>query len=131
MLKLIEKNISLGENVLYVKGKNVKNSLTNQLKNNINITCLEVYENKKTIVKAEEKQQIINDTKSAAGIFFTCASNVERFFEIISPQIYTKTLSDKKIISIGEKCSTALKNLGLTNYIQSEDASYENMAYKI
>lgn len=131
LLKLIDKNISIGENVLYVKGKNVKNSLTNQLKNNINITCLEVYENKKTIIKTEEKQQIINDTRSAAGIFFTCASNVERFFEIISPQIYTKTLSDKKIISIGEKCSAALKNLGLTNYIQSEDSSYESMADKI
>lgn len=132
LLKLIElKNISLGESILYIKGKNVKNSLSGQLQNTMNITCLEVYENKKTIIGDDEKQRIIKETKSAAGILFTCGSNAERFFEIITPQLYMQTLSDKRIISIGEKCSTVLKALGLTNYIQAETATYEGMADKI
>ena len=129
--RLIEKDVSLWENILYIKGRNVENSLTDGLKGHVSLTCLEVYENKKVIMEDDEKQSIINDTKDAAGILFTCASNVERFFEIIETQISNQFLSEKKIISIGEKCSKALEKCGVTNYVQSEEASYESMAENI
>lgn len=139
LLKLIKENMSfgdvgdgdLGEKILYIKGKNVKNSLTEQLKSHVSLTCLEVYENKKAIIEAEEKQHIMEETKEAAGILFTCASNVERFFEIIGDEADKRAFAGRKIISIGEKCSSALKNIGITNYVQAEEASYESMADEI
>ena len=126
LLRLIEKNVSYGENILYIKGKNVKNALTANLPN---LTYLEVYENKKTIISPQKKQQITAETKSAAGIMFTCASNAERFLELIEEPAHL--LKDKKIISIGESCSEALEKHFITNYTQSKSASYESMAENI
>lgn len=134
LLRLIEEKIylgELGENILYIKGKNVKNSLTEELKKHAVLTCMDVYENKNIIIEPQERQQIIKEAKEADGILFTCASNVERFLDIMGAKEGRDILSDKKVISIGEKCSKALRRAGIKNYIQSQEASYESMAEKI
>lgn len=131
LAEIIRKKCSDSTNILYVKGKNVKNSIIDSLREVGNITCLEVYENKKTEFDAEERQQVINITREAAGILFTCASNVERFFDIFRAEEVLPELSHKRIISIGKKCSEALDKEGITNYIQAEKSDYEGIVEAI
>ena len=127
LTEMLEKQNFDKTDILYVKGKNIKNCITENLSDGGRITYLEVYENKKTYIDEEEKHKIIKETKEAEGILFTCASNVERFFDILNTEGNVPDLSGKKIISIGKKCSKALENAGITNYIQAEVADYEGI----
>lgn len=138
VIDFIKENRLKKINILYVKGKNVQNSITSRLKEWGKITEVEVYENKKIDINTEERQKIIKDTKEAEGILFTCASNVERFFDIFNnmeEDVMKKNITEenvpdfsrKKIISIGNKCSKALEDAGITNYIQAGEADYEGI----
>lgn len=138
IIDFIKENSLKKINILYVKGKNVQNSITLRLKEWGKITEVEVYENKKIDINTEERQKIIKDTKEAEGILFTCSSNVERFFDIFNnmeEDVMKKNITEenvpdfsrKKIISIGKKCSKALEDAGITNYIQAGEADYEGI----
>ena len=57
---------------------------------------------------------------------FTSASNVERFFDMLSENTYVETA-----YSIGEKTTAALKQYNVRKILQADDSSYEAIVDKI
>ena len=130
ILELVKTTYNENAGIIYVNSLGVKNSITEKLSKNYKLTCLPVYENKAVHVSEEERNKLIYDIKEAAGIMFTCASNVERFMDILGDD-YSDLLNGKKIISIGNKCSSALIKYGITEISQADKASYEAMVLKV
>ena len=83
-----------------------------------------MYENKKVIFDVHLQ---IKDIKS---ISFTCASSVRRFFDQIGEE-KQQWIENIPCISIGEKTTKQLREIGVRHILESKDTTYVSMFYKI
>ncbi|MDY5576937.1 MAG: hydroxymethylbilane synthase [Lachnospiraceae bacterium] len=103
--------------------ENAGRSLKKQLGGICHLEELFVYENEPVEIQQEELVKCTGDT----AVLFTCASNADRVLHAWDGKIP----EHMKIVSIGKKCTERLRELGVAQVWQSEQATYESMVKKI
>lgn len=104
-----------GATVFYPSAVKNSGSIEKAFKESCNLVILPVYENKEVPFSCEKKDY--------DGIFVTCASSAERFF-----QAYTLDQTIPKVYSIGPKTTERLKKLGIRDVAEAREPSYEALA---
>ena len=118
--------IKKGMTLLYPKAKNIDNNLKLDLEELCHFIEVDVYEN----IKADSINLDINTLDGFDNVLFTCASSAERTLYSIK-SVPEKWKEKNVVISIGPKCSLAIEKLGITNYLQSDESTYESMIDKV
>lgn len=101
------------DTVCYIKGTMADDTLQAELTGMCHFTHLDVYDN--SAVDFESPKEEFD------GVLFTSASSAERFLKEFDPK------QSNRYYSIGPKCSKALQNLGIKNYIEAEKSDYEGL----
>ena len=68
--------------------------------------------------------------KDIRSVSFTCASSARRFFDQIGEE-KQQWIENILCISIGEKTTKQLREIGVRHILESKDTTYVSMFYKI
>lgn len=71
--------------------------------------------------QTELSQNELEQITGCDGVFFTSASNVERTIQTVGTGL------PKRIYSIGKACSEKLRSMGITEYVEAAEPSYESL----
>ena len=71
--------------------------------------------------QTEWSQDELEQITGCDGVFFTSASNVERTIQMVGTGL------PKRIYSIGKACSEKLRSMGITDYVEAAEPSYESL----
>ena len=83
-----------------------------------------MYENNRKILSE------IPEMKDIRSVSFTCASSARRFFDQIGEE-KQQWIENILCISIGEKTTKQLREIGVRHILESKDTTYVSMFYKI
>ena len=126
LIEELKKILKDTDDVLLVKAKNEEHDIIKALEKVCQITEIYGYENEQ--IQIEIKTEELNQTDY---VFFTCASSVKRICDLLDETIRKSWSKEKKIISIGPKCSQMLKEYGITEFVEAKENSYEGMINEI
>lgn len=101
-----------------------ENLVLQKLKEHCEVKEITLYKNQKCEPMLFDEKELIHYDM----LVFNCSSSVVYMMENITD---IKTLSNIKIISIGETTSNTLRKYGITNFNQAQDATYEEVKNKI
>lgn len=106
----------------YPTAKNAGDELVDALLSVCDCGRLNVYENVDCGAEITEEELLDYD-----GIFFTCASSAERLFAGKTKEFLAHLAKEKKIYSIGPKCSSALLTRGAFPLVEANPHTYEGL----
>lgn len=110
--------------VWYCKGISGGEKLKKALTPICQITEKVMYENNRKILSE------IPEMKDIRSVSFTCASSARRFFDQIGEE-KQQWIENIPCISIGEKTTKQLREIGVRHILESKDTTYVSMFYKI
>lgn len=123
---LLEKVVKT-DMVWYPKAVNADDTIGRKLRGSCDFTEILVYENR-SIEHITIDQEFVNIYD---GVFFTCESSVKRVIELLNGVIPDRWKESGTVISIGPKCSAALKNYGINHFVQADQMTYDAMVEKV
>ncbi|MGN0343208.1 MAG: hydroxymethylbilane synthase [Roseburia sp.] len=128
--KSLSQQAATGDNLLYCKAANASEQFPGQLMERCQIHVANVYENlpvanMKANFSLEKK---ICGIQGYSGIFFTCASGVQRFAEALDEEEREQWRRKICCYSIGPKTTEILQQQGVENIVEAAEASYEALA---
>ena len=115
----MKNQISTQTNVCIFSAKEASNDLERELQRVCHVKKIDAYEN---INISEPCQSVKHAESSIVEAVFTSASNVERFFQMLSEEITVE-----RAYSIGKKTTEALKKKNVMNIYESEESTYESV----
>lgn len=123
----LAKTLKGTETIWYLKAANADDGLkkyfTEKVLQNGTFVELEVYDNR--LVEVPSLDTTVLSTYD--GVFFTCASSVERLMKHVSDEIKAVWMKKDGIYSIGPKSSEALKRCGMDNIREAKEATYDGL----
>ena len=119
LAKALKNQISTQTNVCIFSAKEASNDLERELQRVCHVKKIDAYEN---INISEPCQSVKHAESSIVEAVFTSASNVERFFQMLSEEITVE-----RAYSIGKKTTEALKKKNVMNIYESEESTYESV----
>ena len=119
LAKALKKQISDQTKVCIFSAKEASEDLERELQKFCHVIKTDAYEN----VNVSEQDYILKpaDTVISEAVF-TSASNVERFFQMLTEEIMVE-----RAYSIGKKTTEALKKKNVVNICESEESTYESV----
>ena len=119
LAKALKKQISDQTKVCIFSAKEASEDLERELQKFCHVIKTDAYEN----VNVSEQDYILKpaDTVISEAVF-TSASNVERFFQMLTEEIMVE-----RAYSIGKKTTEALKKKNVMNICESEESTYESV----
>lgn len=119
LAKALKKQISDQTKVCIFSAKEASEDLERELQKFCHVIKTDTYEN----VNVSEQDYILKpaDTVISEAVF-TSASNVERFFQMLTEEIMVE-----QAYSIGKKTTEALKKKNVINICESEESTYESV----
>lgn len=121
LYNLLKDHLKATDKVLIPKVKDLNPNFSTNLSKVTNVDILELYENV-PIMDTELIEEIDNDYDY---IIFNCSSAVTYVLEQIKEK--KDRLEKMIIISIGKKTSETLRNNGIMNYIQANEATFDGV----
>ncbi len=124
---MLMKEVRKSDVVWYPKAESIDNNLKKRVSEFCTLEEIPMYRN-----LPPEKVEIPEEFVSTCdGVFFTCASSVYRVMKALQGKLPVNWKNDGAIVSIGPKCSAAIIESGITNFVQADHISYEGMVQKI
>ena len=119
LAKALKKQISDQTKVCIFSAKEASEDLERELQKFCHVIKTDAYEN----VNVSEQDYILKpaDTVISEAVF-TSASNVERFFQMLTEEIMVE-----RAYSIGKKTTEALKKKNVMNICESEESTYDSV----
>lgn len=124
LIAKLQEQIKPEQTLWYLKAKNADSHLVHTLQSYCHVVEIPVYENCTVIPIIPFKERLLEYD----GIFFTCASSVERLFTEVGESIWKNWSENKICYSIGPKTTMCLKKYGIRHIVQAKEASYESLA---
>lgn len=109
--------------VIWLCAARTGNGLEQALAGKCELLKVVCYEN--VTAQMELSQEELEKITDCDGVFFTSASNVERTLQMVGTNL------PKRIYSIGKACSEKLRSMGITEYIEAAEPSYESLIQTI
>lgn len=122
LAKCLEREAGKQDLVCHIKGREGTSVLRDTLAPLCEYREIEVYENQ----PAEIEQT--GSLNQYAGVVFTCASSVRRFFESMEERTAEKWRKEMRCFSIGSGTTSALRQIGAVNICEAPQADYESLA---
>ncbi|MBO5488027.1 MAG: uroporphyrinogen-III C-methyltransferase [Eubacterium sp.] len=115
------------ETVLYIRAKVADSGMREVLRDCCQFREMVVYENCPVEITLPRKME------EYAGMVFTCASSVRRMMNYLQKEgrVNQDSIEEISFYSIGEKTTKALRDNGIQNVFQAEQATYLSLAEKI
>ena len=122
--ELMKQEVDAKDVVWYCKGISGGEKLKKALTPICQVTEKIMYENNRKILSE------IPEMKDIRSVSFTCASSARRFFDQIGEE-KQQWIENIPCISIGEKTTKQLREIGVRHILESKDTTYVSMFYKI
>ena len=122
--ELMKQEVDAKDVVWYCKGISGGEKLKKALTPICQVTEKVMYENNRKILSE------IPEMKDIRSVSFTCASSARRFFDQIGEE-KQQWIENIPCISIGEKTTKQLREIGVRHILESKDTTYVSMFYKI
>ena len=122
--ELMKQEVDAKDVVWYCKGISGGEKLKKALTPICQVTEKIMYENNRKILSE------IPEMKDIRSVSFTCASSARRFFDQIGEE-KQQWIENILCISIGEKTTKQLREIGVRHILESKDTTYVSMFYKI
>lgn len=119
--KSLSQQAATGDNLLYCKAANAREQVPASLMERCHIHIANVYENYPTALRVPE-------IYTYQGIFFTCASSVQRFAEALDEEKLEVWRRQSCCYSIGPKTTEALRQQGVVHILEATETSYDALA---
>lgn len=110
------------ETVWYIKAENTENHLKGALGDKCHMVEKTVYENRAVRFSLPEGIEAYD------SVYFTCASSVRRLIKKMGNRIPEKWQREDCVYSIGPKCTSCLKEYGVSRVLEANRATCEALA---